>query len=69
VGRFLSKLPPDGRVLDAACGTGKYFPVVLASGRKLLGVHHAGGLLAIAAVKFPQVPIEQHDLQGLPYRG
>jgi hypothetical protein len=24
--RFLSELPPAGRVLDAACGTGKYFP-------------------------------------------
>jgi hypothetical protein len=24
VGRFLARLPPDGRVLDAACGTGKY---------------------------------------------
>ena len=64
VGRFLSRLPPDGRVLDAACGTGKYFSMVLASGRKLLGVDHAGGLLAIAAVKFPQVPTDKHDLPG-----
>jgi SAM-dependent methyltransferase len=68
VGRFLSQLPPDGRVLDAACGTGKYFPMVLASGRRLLGVDHAGGLLAKAAAKFPQVPTEQHDLQELPYQ-
>jgi hypothetical protein len=66
--RFLSRLPPDGRVLDAACGTGKYFPMVLASGRGLLGVDHAGALLATAAAKFPQVPIEQHDLQELPYQ-
>jgi SAM-dependent methyltransferase len=68
VGRFLSKLPPDGRVLDAACGTGKYFSMVLASGRRLLGVDHAGALLAIAAVKFPQVPTDKQDLQALPYR-
>jgi SAM-dependent methyltransferase len=66
--RFLSRLPPDGRVLDAACGTGKYFPMVLASGRRLLGVDHAGALLANAAAKFPQVPTEQHDLQDLPYQ-
>jgi hypothetical protein len=26
VERFLSRLLPVGRVLDAACGTGKYFP-------------------------------------------
>jgi SAM-dependent methyltransferase len=69
VGRFLSRLPPDGRVLDAACGTGKYFPMVLASARRLLGVDHAGVLLARAAAKFPQVPTDQYDLQELPYRG
>jgi SAM-dependent methyltransferase len=69
VGRFLSRLPPDGRVLDAACGTGKYFPMVLASGRRLVGVDHAGALLANAAAKFPQVPTAKHDLQELPYQG
>jgi ubiquinone/menaquinone biosynthesis C-methylase UbiE len=69
VGRFLSRLPPDGRVLDAACGTGKYFPMVLTSGRRLLGVDHAGALLANAAAKFPQVPTAKHDLQELPYQG
>jgi SAM-dependent methyltransferase len=67
--RFLSRLPPDGRVLDAACGTGKYFPAVLASGRQLLGVDHAGAYLAKAAAKFPQVPTDKHDLQELPYQG
>jgi SAM-dependent methyltransferase len=68
VERFL-RLPPSGRVLDAACGTGKYFPLVLASGRRLLGVDHAGAYLAIAAAKFPQVPTAKHDLQELPYQG
>jgi SAM-dependent methyltransferase len=69
VERFLSRLPPNGRVLDAACGTGKYFPMVLASGRRLLGVDHAGAYLAVAAAKFPQVPTDKHDLQDLPYQG
>jgi SAM-dependent methyltransferase len=68
VERFLSMLPSDGRVLDAACGTGKYFPMVLASGRELVGVDHAGALLANAAAKFPQVPTAKHDVQELPYR-
>jgi SAM-dependent methyltransferase len=66
--RFLSRLPPGGRVLDAACGTGKYFAMVLASGRRLLGVDHAGAYLAKAATKFPGVPTDKHDLQELPYR-
>ena len=69
VERFLSRLPPDGRVLDAACGTGKYFPMVLASVRRLLGVDHAGAYLAVAAAKFPQVATDKHDLQDLAYQG
>jgi SAM-dependent methyltransferase len=69
VERFLTRLPPAGRVLDAACGTGKYFPMVLVAGCSLLGTDHAGAALAIAAAKFPQVPTEQHDLQELPYQG
>jgi SAM-dependent methyltransferase len=68
VERFLSELPPDGRVLDAACGTGRFFPMVLASGRRLLGVDHAGAYLAKAAAKFPQVPTDKHDLQDLSYQ-
>jgi SAM-dependent methyltransferase len=65
--RFLSLLPLDGRVLDAACGTGKYFPMVLGSGRSLLGVDHSGAYLARAGMKFPNAPTEKHDLQDLPY--
>jgi cyclopropane fatty-acyl-phospholipid synthase-like methyltransferase len=67
VDRFLAELPPDGRVLDAACATGKYFALVLATGRSVLGVDHAGAYLARAEAKFPEVPTEKHDLQDLPY--
>jgi SAM-dependent methyltransferase len=67
VDRFLTMLPPGGRVLDAACGTGKYFPLVLAGGRSLLGVDHAGAYLAKAAEKFPDVLTEKLDLQDLEF--
>jgi SAM-dependent methyltransferase len=66
--RFLAGLPPGGRVLDAPCGTGKYFAMVLASGRQLLGVDHSAGYLARAAAKHPEVPTERFDLQDLAYR-
>jgi SAM-dependent methyltransferase len=66
--RFLGSLPPAGRVLDAACGTGKYFGMVLESGRALLGVDHSAGHLARARDRFPEVPTEKRDLQDLPYR-
>jgi SAM-dependent methyltransferase len=68
VERFLSRLPPAGRVLDAACGTGKYFPMVLASGRSLLGVDHAGASLAIAAAKFPRSPPSSTTCRSSPTR-
>jgi SAM-dependent methyltransferase len=67
VEKFLAKLPPDGRVLDAACGTGKYFDMVLGSGRSVLGVDHSRAYLAKAAEKFPNVPTAKHDLQELPF--
>lgn len=67
VERFLSMLPHRGGVLDAACGTGTYFPIVLASGRSLLGADHSGAALASAAGKFPDVRTAKHDLQDLPY--
>lgn len=66
--RFRGMPSPDARVLDAACGTGKYFPLVLASGRSMLGVDHSDAHLASARAKFPDVPIEKHDLQDLAYR-
>lgn len=68
VERFLSELPAGGKVLDAPCGTGKYFGMVLESGRSLLGVDHSGALLAEARAKLGVVPTENHDLQDLPYR-
>jgi SAM-dependent methyltransferase len=68
VTRFLGSLPPGGRVLDAACGTGKYFGMVLESGCSVLGVDHSTGHLARARDKFPEVPTEKRDLHDLPYR-
>jgi SAM-dependent methyltransferase len=69
VERFCSMLPPDGRVLDAACGTGKYFGLVLAAGRSVLGFDHAQAYLDVAWTKFPQVPTDVGELQELPYMG
>jgi SAM-dependent methyltransferase len=66
--RFLTSLPPGGRVLDAACGTGKYFGMVLDSGRSLLGVDHSPGHLDKAREKFPDVPTEVRELQDLAFQ-
>ena len=68
VERFLASLTIGGRVLDAACGTGKHFGMVINSGCSLVGVDHSAGHLARAREKFPQVPTELREIQDLSYR-
>ena len=63
--RFLDLCPPGGRILDAACGTGKYWPLILASGRTVLGIDQSRGVLARAREKFPDVPSERIGLQEM----
>ncbi len=65
LGRFLALCPPGGSVLDAACGTGKYWPMILESGRPVVGTDHSRRMLSNAQAKFPDVPTEKARLQDL----
>ena len=38
VTRTLDLIPPGGTVLDAPCGTGRYFALVAAAGHRVAGV-------------------------------
>jgi ubiquinone/menaquinone biosynthesis C-methylase UbiE len=51
VARVAGMCPPDGIVLDAPCGTGKYFAIVAAAGRRVAGIDQSAGMLAQAARK------------------
>jgi|SRR5215467_14084195 len=42
VQRSLRRIPLHGRVLDAACGTGKYWPALLAARVQVMGVDQSG---------------------------
>jgi len=66
--RFLGLCPPHGLILDAACGTGKYWPLILASGLTIFGIDQSQGMLARAKIKFPDVDIEKVGLQEMHYR-
>lgn len=68
VERFLALLPPHAHLLDAACGTGKYWPLLLENGRSLLGTDQSEGMLRQAQAKFPNVPVEKLGLQELSLR-
>jgi ubiquinone/menaquinone biosynthesis C-methylase UbiE len=65
--RFLSLCPPQATVLDAACGTGKYWPIILASGRSIFGIDQSQGMLARATQKFQAVPVTKMGLQEMSY--
>jgi 2-polyprenyl-3-methyl-5-hydroxy-6-metoxy-1,4-benzoquinol methylase len=63
--KILSLCPPGGTILDAACGTGKYWSLILESGRKVHGIDQSAGMLARAHEKFPQASYEKIGLQEL----
>jgi SAM-dependent methyltransferase len=66
--RFLAMLPGGGRVLDAACGPGKYVQIVLDSGRTPICVDHTQSYLDDVTAKAPGVPTAKYDLQDLPHQ-
>ena len=69
VRHLLELTRPRGTVLDAACGAGKYWPLVLGSGRTVVGVDQSVEMLRVAAAKHPDVPAARVGLQELPFDG
>lgn len=67
ISRFLSMCPAAPRILDAACGTGKYWPLLLAAGADIVGVDQSRGMLSRAHAKFPDVAIEKTGLQEIGF--
>ena len=65
--KFLSLLPQHSTILDAACGAGRYFPMLLEKGHTVLGIDQSNGMLSNARVKFPDVQLEKVGLQELEY--
>ena len=66
VARLTTLIRPGGDVLDAACGTGKYWPELLAAGLRVTGADQSAGMLARARRKHPEVPARVLALQDLP---
>jgi SAM-dependent methyltransferase len=69
VERVARSVPEGGLVLDAACGTGRFFPTILDAGRRVFGVDASAGMLAAAAHKHPDVPTERRRLEALGHEG
>jgi SAM-dependent methyltransferase len=69
VERLIETTPEGGRMLDAPCGTGPYFGLILASGRQVVGADQSAGMLERARKKHPDVRLEHVGLQELPFDG
>jgi SAM-dependent methyltransferase len=67
VGRLLATCPPDGIVLDAPCGTGRYFALVRAAGRRVVGIDQSARMLAQAEAKGLATRLEHLGLQELAF--
>lgn len=65
VRRILDGLP-QGRILDAACGTGRHSQWLAARGHEVIGVDVSPDMLARARAKLPQARFESGDLTALP---
>ncbi|PWB49787.1 MAG: hypothetical protein C3F13_18280 [Anaerolineales bacterium] len=66
--RVLNGLPAQALILDAACGTGKYWPILSASGREFVGIDQSAAMLERARTKFPQVPVHKLGLQEMRFK-
>jgi SAM-dependent methyltransferase len=67
VARALGLIRPGAMVLDAPCGTGKYFPAVAAAGHQVAGTDQSAGMLARARQRGIAVRLDQVALQDLSY--
>ena len=69
VARVLGLIPPGGTVLDAPCGTGKYFAMLAAAGHRVAGADQSAGMLARARARGIAFSLERTSLQDLSYAG
>lgn len=63
--RLLAATAAGGNILDAPCGTGKYWPAILASGRHVEGIDQSAQMLEYATRKYPDVPSRRLGIQEL----
>ena len=69
VARLLARCPAAAKVLDAPCGTGKYFAIVAAAGHRVVGADQSAGMLAQARARGVAIALDHVSLQHLPYTG
>jgi cyclopropane fatty-acyl-phospholipid synthase-like methyltransferase len=69
VTRLLAACPPGSAVLDAPCGTGRYFSMVASAGHRVAGIDQSTGMLAQARARGIGFSLEHVGLQELSSTG
>ena len=69
VARLLRACPAGRVILDAPCGTGKYFTMVVAAGFRVVGADQSAGMLKRARARHIATALHQVRLQELSYSG
>ncbi len=65
---LLNLLPPSCKILDAACGSGRYLPFLLERNHTILAMDQSRGMLSRAKDKFPEVQFEKLGLQEMSFQ-
>lgn len=65
VREIVSLLPHEAKVLDAACGTGKYWPLIAEHGHKIIGADQSAAMLERLKAKYPEAMVVLQSLQEL----
>jgi cyclopropane fatty-acyl-phospholipid synthase-like methyltransferase len=66
--KLLEFLPEHAAVLDAACGAGRYFPMLLEGGCHVIGMDQSRGMVVRAKTLFPTVQVENIGLQEMNHQ-
>ena len=67
VTRVVDACPANGVVLDIPCGTGRYFELVVALGRRVVGADQSAGMVEQARARSLAESVEQTGLQELAH--
>ena len=65
--KFLKLIIPNGKILDAACGTGKYYPIISSKNFHILGIDQSQKMLENATCKFPLMKTKKLGLQEITF--
>ena len=69
VGRLLADCVRGGVVLDAPCGTGRYFPTIAEAGLRVIGIDQSAGMLREARRRRIADAVHRVGLQEMSFRG